>query len=48
MHCELMWWVSLQQNVACSEIGRVRLRCVPSAIVVAVATLRNQTSSLAA
>ena len=47
MHCELMWWVLLQQKVACSEIDRMRLWRVPSAIVVAVVTLRNQLSSLA-
>jgi hypothetical protein len=47
MHCELMWWVLLKQNVACSVIDRMRLWRVPSAIVVAVVTLRNQLPSLA-
>jgi len=37
----------LKQNFACSEIDRMRLWRVPSAIVVAVVTLWNQLPSLA-
>jgi hypothetical protein len=43
MRCELMWWASLQQNVACSEIERLRLWWVHFAIAVAFLTTHPTT-----